>query len=131
MRTAVRNKLAFLGVIAAWAWVWAATAPSPAWGQSAWPRPPAAAAGTGVGDNAVRPLQQPPAPGTPALPSPSPSPSASGPAVLGSAVPPAGPRSRSILDGEVNSIDLGTALRLAGVQNPEVLIARQRAGGGQ
>jgi outer membrane protein TolC len=46
--------------------------------------------------------------------------------VLGSAVPPAPPRSRSVLNQEVSPIDLNTALRLAGVQNPDVLIARQR-----
>jgi outer membrane protein TolC len=48
------------------------------------------------------------------------------PTVLGSAVPPAPPRSRSILNREVSPIDLNTALRLAGVQNPDVLVARQR-----
>jgi outer membrane protein TolC len=32
----------------------------------------------------------------------------------------------SILPAELNSIDLGCVLRLAGVQNPEILIARQR-----
>ena len=37
-------------------------------------------------------------------------------------LPPAG----SILDPNVRPIDLNTALRLAGVQNPELLIARQR-----
>ncbi|MHB1560364.1 MAG: TolC family protein [Isosphaeraceae bacterium] len=116
MRTAVRNKLAFLGAMAAWVGVSTGPSPSPAWGQSAWPRTPAANPGNGE----VRPIQQP-APAGALGPA-----SGSEPGVLGSAVPPAGPRSRSILNGEVNSIDLGTALRLAGVQNPEVLIARQR-----
>lgn len=36
------------------------------------------------------------------------------------------PPSGSILDPNVNPIDLNTALQLAGVQNPELLIARQR-----
>ena len=36
------------------------------------------------------------------------------------------PRSRTILKSEVSPIDLNTALRLAGVQNPQVLIAQQR-----
>ncbi len=48
------------------------------------------------------------------------------PSVLGSVVPPLKPRSRSILTAEVRPIDLNTALRLAGVQNPELLVARQR-----
>ncbi|HZW34691.1 MAG TPA: TolC family protein, partial [Isosphaeraceae bacterium] len=48
------------------------------------------------------------------------------PVVLGSEVPPSQVRSRTILSAEVRPIDLNTALRLAGVQNPEVLIARQR-----
>jgi outer membrane protein TolC len=39
-------------------------------------------------------------------------------------VPPAG--SRSILDPNERPIDLGSALRLAGVQNPQLLLARQR-----
>lgn len=46
------------------------------------------------------------------------------PAVIGSAVPPSTPRSRSILSSQIIPIDLNTALRLAGVQNPEVLVAR-------
>ncbi len=47
------------------------------------------------------------------------------PGVLGSAVPPSLPRSHSILKSDANPIDLNTALRLADVQNPQVLIARQ------
>src|SRR5215831_3588890 len=39
--------------------------------------------------------------------------------------PPAAPAG-SILTDPVNPIDLGTALRLAGVQNPEILLARER-----
>src|SRR5206468_1200528 len=39
------------------------------------------------------------------------------------ALPPSPP---SLLSGEFAPIDLNTALRLAGVQNPELLIARQR-----
>ena len=46
----------------------------------------------------------------------------SGRSEAGSLLPPAG----SILDPNVNPIDLNTALQLAGVQNPELLIARQR-----
>ncbi|HYT94977.1 MAG TPA: TolC family protein [Gemmataceae bacterium] len=38
-------------------------------------------------------------------------------------LPPSPP---SILPAEVNAIDLPSALRLAGVQNPEILLARQR-----
>ena len=46
--------------------------------------------------------------------------------VLGSVVPPSMPRSRSILSPEVRPIDLNTALRLAGVQNPDAAGRRQR-----
>ena len=48
------------------------------------------------------------------------------PAVFGSTAPSLQPRSRTILNEEVRPIDLNTALRLAGVQNPELLVARQR-----
>ena len=36
------------------------------------------------------------------------------------------PRSATILNTETRPIDLNTALRLAGVQNPELMVARQR-----
>ncbi len=42
------------------------------------------------------------------------------------AVPPAVPSPPSILTTEARPIDLNTALRLAGVQNPELNLARQR-----
>ncbi len=100
--------LVLVAVMAAWA----AAGPAPSWGQTARPRPTAERPGNGE----VR-LNREPSGAEGA---------ASGPDVLGSAVPPSGPRSRSILSGEISSIDLGTALRLAGVQNPDVLIARQR-----
>jgi outer membrane protein TolC len=47
------------------------------------------------------------------------------PAVLGSPVPPPQAQSSTILGPEVHPIDLNTALHLAGVQNPDVLLARQ------
>lgn len=47
------------------------------------------------------------------------------PAVLGSPVPPAQAPSHTILNPEFQPIDLNTALHLAGVQNPDVLLARQ------
>lgn len=47
------------------------------------------------------------------------------PAILGSRVPPEQGRSKTILSGEVHLIDLNTALRLAGVQNPDLLVTRQ------
>jgi outer membrane protein TolC len=47
------------------------------------------------------------------------------PVVIGSVAPPSISRSHSILRAEVSPIDLNTALRLAGVQNPELLVARQ------
>jgi outer membrane protein TolC len=42
------------------------------------------------------------------------------------AEPPAKPAPQSILPANENPIDLGTALRLAGVDNPELLLARER-----
>lgn len=47
------------------------------------------------------------------------------PAILGSQVPPEQGRSKTILSGEVHPIDLNTALRLGGVQNPDLLVSRQ------
>jgi outer membrane protein TolC len=47
------------------------------------------------------------------------------PAVLGSPVPPTQALSKTILNPESQPIDLNTALHLAGVQNPDVLLARQ------
>lgn len=47
------------------------------------------------------------------------------PAVLGSRTPPEQGRSRTILSPEVHLIDLNTALRLGGVQNPDLLLTRQ------
>ena len=47
------------------------------------------------------------------------------PTVLGSQVPPEQGRSKSILSTEVHAIDLNTALRLGGVQNPDLLVSRQ------
>ena len=47
------------------------------------------------------------------------------PAVLGSPVPPPQAQWSTILGPEVHPIDLNTALHLAGVQNPDVLLARQ------
>jgi outer membrane protein TolC len=41
-------------------------------------------------------------------------------------VPPPPPLSASILDNPVRPIDLAAALQLAGVQNPEILLARER-----
>jgi hypothetical protein len=55
-----------------------------------------------------------------------PGPDLNQPRVLGSSVPMPTPRSRSILNAKFSPIDLNTALRLAGVQNPELLVARQR-----
>lgn len=47
------------------------------------------------------------------------------PAVLGSRMPPEQARSKTILSSEVHLIDLNTALRLGGVQNPDLLLTRQ------
>ncbi len=47
------------------------------------------------------------------------------PAVLGSRVPPEQGRSKTILNDQIQPIDLNTALRLGGVQNPDLLISRQ------
>ena len=47
------------------------------------------------------------------------------PAVLGSRVPPEQAQSRTILSSEVHLIDLNTALKLGGVQNPDLLVSRQ------
>ena len=44
----------------------------------------------------------------------------------GSIPPPIPPPQATILPAEVQPIDLGTALRLAGVQNPQLMLARQR-----
>ena len=48
------------------------------------------------------------------------------PAPSAAAAPDLPPDAPSILDGEVRTLDLDTALRLAGVQNPELNLARQR-----
>ena len=47
------------------------------------------------------------------------------PAVLGSRVPPEQAQSRTILSSDVHLIDLNTALKLGGVQNPDLLVSRQ------
>ncbi len=77
------------------------------------------------------PLGSPPAPASPAPASAAPLPPEAAPAsdrppVLGSVPPPGAIRSRTVLRDEISPIDLATALRLADVQNPDVLIARQR-----
>ena len=47
------------------------------------------------------------------------------PAVLDSRVPPEQAQSRTILSSDVHLIDLNTALKLGGVQNPDLLVSRQ------
>lgn len=78
---------------------------------------------------AVQAPAQPAAP--PPLPSPAPIPEAARtrfalPTTTTPATTPAVAGTRSILDPNERPIDLGTALRLAGAQNPRLLIARQR-----
>jgi len=64
-----------------------------------------------------------PDPDTPALPDDAPAGPAGDAAATAVAIPPSPP---TILDPATRPIDLNTALRLAGVQNPQLLIARQR-----
>ncbi len=79
----------------------------------------AIAAGVDAGATPPGPDADPPAveiaPPTPRTPASNPSDSP----------PTVAPDSSTILRGEVQPIDLGTAMRLAGVQNPDLLVARQ------
>jgi outer membrane protein TolC len=89
-------------------------------------RPIRLAAGLALVASTIARGAEPPAAATPVprvaqLPEPMPP-----PPIRPEAPRPLPPTPPSILDPNVRDIDLNTALRLAGVQNPQLLIARQR-----